>query len=508
MMRVYPSLSLLPSIATPTMPPESASAWADRVKILQGALRPIGTADFTMILTGDLSWCRSDDGRIDVIEQGAEGQWFVLSETGNLLGEHESEEAAQAQLRAIEQSKGEEDDAEEEAEGGEPDGESEEVTPFDSEGAVRRVDFLEDLHTDPTRSDGLLAQEDPRTGFLHVDGLLTRTGVFTYRDAKGNAWGEVRDADEVFEQESLDSFKSVVVTDDHPAEFVSVANVRDVQVGHVGSDVRRDGKFVRGSITITDADTIQRIKDGKTQLSNGYTATIIPERGVTDDGQEFAGRQTNIRGNHVAIVTKGRAGSACALQLDSAYAEVQPTMKITFNGVEYTDAAALQTVLDALEIKATDAADDAPDNSAELAKLQATVDTLRDDLTAEREGRDDAIDKRAQLVAVAAEVLGADARTNGVGSIAIMRAVAEKIQPQAKDRLEARKDDAAYIQAAYDTALELHQDRKRHNADADLTVFPTVENTDTEGAPTLDALQAAYVSRLQDGYQLTDGEIN
>ena len=51
---------------------------------------------------------------------------------------------------------------------------------------VRRVDYLGEVHFDPERKDGALAQFTAE-GFLRVDARLTRTGVFTYGDADGNA---------------------------------------------------------------------------------------------------------------------------------------------------------------------------------------------------------------------------------------------------------------------------------------------------------------------------------
>lgn len=176
-----------------------------------------------------------------------------------------------------------------------------------------RVDFLaQPIHQDRDRDDGFFAHIDEATSFLTLDGRLTRVGVFDYQDNEGNIWGELRTADEVFDQTSLDSFKQCVVTNDHPANFVDVVNVKDVQVGHVGTDVRRDGDFVRATITITDAKTIIAILAGKKELSCGYTAELVDAAGERD-GKNFHAVQTNIRGNHLAIVDVGRAGPDCAL---------------------------------------------------------------------------------------------------------------------------------------------------------------------------------------------------
>ena len=177
---------------------------------------------------------------------------------------------------------------------------------------IQRFDRVGAIHCDPARTDGVLAVPDEVTGFLRLDARITRVGVFRYRDAQGNEWGELRTEAEVFHPDSVESFKSVVATNDHPAEFVTRANVRAVQAGHLGSDIRRDGPFLRTSIVITDPVTILDIQEGKCELSCGYYAELIDAPG-SQDGERYDLVQTNIRGNHVAVVDVGRAGPECCL---------------------------------------------------------------------------------------------------------------------------------------------------------------------------------------------------
>lgn len=239
-----------------------------------------------------------------------------------------------------------------------------------------RVDFGIEIHTDRDRDDGFVACVDENTGFITLDGRLTRTGVFDYRDADGNEWGELRRPDEVFDETALDSFKQVVVTNDHPEQFVDVGNVNDVQVGHVGTDVRRDGDFVRATVTITDAKTVIAILAGKKELSCGYTAELIDEKGVID-GKRYDAIQINIRGNHLAIVDVGRAGPDCALitRSDGAaftkgcpMATKKSDKKAGANGAPAADKGGLFAGVEALiEQCRTDAAS-RNDNAAEVAQ--------------------------------------------------------------------------------------------------------------------------------------------
>jgi len=170
---------------------------------------------------------------------------------------------------------------------------------------------------DSTRKDqGFYAERTPE-GFLKITGRLTRVGVFEYEDEAGNSWGEYRSEEEVFAPESLESFQMVILTDDHPAEMISAANVADYQVGHVGTDVVRDGSYVIATILVTDAQVINAIANGKVELSCGYHTNVLEEPGVSPEGFPYERIQTEIRGNHLALVDQGRAGPNCKLVLDA-----------------------------------------------------------------------------------------------------------------------------------------------------------------------------------------------
>ena len=60
-----------------------------------------------------------------------------------------------------------------------------------------------------------------------------------------------------------------------------------------------------GDLHIHDAELINAIKSGKRQISCGYECEYVDK-----DGQIT---QSNIRGNHVAVVDEGRAGAKAAI---------------------------------------------------------------------------------------------------------------------------------------------------------------------------------------------------
>ncbi len=159
-------------------------------------------------------------------------------------------------------------------------------------------------------------------GTLIVTGALTRTGVFPYRHSDGPKTLELRHPDDVFDAHAVASFIQVPVTDEHPEQGrITPGNVSRYMVGNVGDTITRDDNLMLADLTVRKGDTIEKVMptDGgkpKRELSCGYTSDVIEEVGEYK-GEKYDHRQTNIRGNHVAIVRTGRAGAEVRLLLDA-----------------------------------------------------------------------------------------------------------------------------------------------------------------------------------------------
>ena len=394
---------------------------------------------------------------------------------------------------------------------------------IDSVKSVRRFDYLQAVHMDPERTDGALATVDPSTGFLKVDARLARIGVQIYGDAEGNRWGELRTEDEVFSEDSMQSFSMAVLTNDHPAEFVTSSNVKDVQIGHTGSDVRRDGNFMRATLLVTDAKAIQDIRDGKVELSNGYTADMVSHEGTTD-GLEHSFRQTNIRGNHVALVDRGRAGPMCRLMTDSgdAYSDhprqdTMETRKITIGGVDHDVSVAVADALDAQAKAAEDAklldakngkknpfAEEEEEDEgkkgdgADVSVLLAKLDMLEADGKAYRDGEAARIDARASLIA-SAKTISAELKTDGLTNDAIMAGVVLAVRPEFKAKLEDNAGNSGYLKALYEGAIELHAARGDASKDLNTVLQAAVQAGGSAKSDTkqLDDLYVVYQDGLR-----------
>lgn len=115
-----------------------------------------------------------------------------------------------------------------------------------------------------------------------------------------------RRPEDVFAEETIASFEGKPVTDDHPPENVQAENFASYARGHV-QNVRRAGDNLMGDVYITDAKLASDVKHRvKREISCGYQCDLVPDGA----GGYY---QTNIRGNHVAVVLRGRAGHDVAI---------------------------------------------------------------------------------------------------------------------------------------------------------------------------------------------------
>lgn len=325
--------------------------------------------------------------------------------------------------------------------------------------------------------------KDPETGYLKTDARITKVGVFVYRDADGDERRELRHPDEVFKADALGSFGLVPFTNDHPGESLNSTNTGRFQVGTVsGPRQHEDGVHVVASVLITDAATIEAAEKGKRELSCGYKCDLEHRAGVTHDipgvpdGLRFDAVQRNIRGNHVALVDRGRAGGSVALRFDHGEEITEPTSKrerkmetINIDGVDYEVSPQVAQAFRASFDK-KDREILAERQRATAAKEKAQTETARADAADEKaveaeKARADAADPEKVREAVKARVaLEVDAR-KVVGEkdadgkeIKLDGKTDEEIYKlvvgHAKPDLDLEGAGPAYIKARFDIAVE------------------------------------------------------
>lgn len=152
---------------------------------------------------------------------------------------------------------------------------------------------------------------------LIEDNIVARTGIqkYTKRELGLGDSNEVinvmRKAEDVFNAESIASYNQSPITIYHPKQFVDASNHDKLSVGDLPQAVAdQPNGVIRADLIVKTKKGLQAIDDGLTQLSMGYTANIVLQDGVTDDGTPYQAIQENIRINHIALVPKGRAGIA------------------------------------------------------------------------------------------------------------------------------------------------------------------------------------------------------
>lgn len=339
-------------------------------------------------------------------------------------------------------------------------------------------------------ADALTLDAPVRTsdGYLAVRAKAARTGHYEYsgRDVDPQNVHGLRDsatvniaraADDVFDKKSVHSFIGKPVTNDHPSQPVNSANWRDHARGVVLGAKWEEGGYLSFDLMLADQAVVDAVQGGKRELSNGYSCDLEFGDFTAADGVKCQARQKSIRGNHVALVDKGRAGPECSIRDAVAICDSLPlnlfdhqrtekpvkTMLIDGFTVDVSNAdtaiATINTILAArdaatgkvttLEAKAAEDAAAIVAKDAEIVKLTADVAAAK--LTPQQM-RD--AGKAYALVADKAKAAGVTV-TDEMDEAAIMKAVVDKAMP-------GNTYDGDHIRIAFDTLTKDHKPSEGH----------------------------------------------
>lgn len=175
-------------------------------------------------------------------------------------------------------------------------------------------------------------------GFLICEAVpITRAGDLLYNPSEtpitaGDGHTVIsRTIEDIHDPATIASFEGKPVTINHPDDFVTPENWRELAVGIV-QNVRpgegEDEDKLLADLLITDFEAINAVKQKRLrEVSCGYEAEYVEE-------SPGRGRQEGIIGNHVALVTSGRCGSECAIFDHAPQKEKPPmTMKQKIMGI-------------------------------------------------------------------------------------------------------------------------------------------------------------------------------
>jgi hypothetical protein len=170
------------------------------------------------------------------------------------------------------------------------------------------------------------ARNIDRNGFLLVKGCpLSSFGIFDYSAGQLGLPGDPMRIVKVFRPESavsdpsaIASFKDVPLINDHvmlsgfQGDQENTAPEDYGTSGHLTSNVYYDAPWMRGDIKVFSRSMQRALAKGKKDLSLGYDCDFEEKPGVWN-GQPYEVVQTNLRGNHIALVQEGRVPGARVL---------------------------------------------------------------------------------------------------------------------------------------------------------------------------------------------------
>ncbi len=165
------------------------------------------------------------------------------------------------------------------------------------------------------------ARRTDENGFLHLEETnISKATVNPYygseipgSEALGldpkKIYKLLRDPDEL--KKAASTFNNLPVLDKHIPVSAMDLNDEDIKkhvVGSTGTEAEFVAPYLRNSMVLHTASAIKDVEAGsKAELSCAYRYEPVMTSG-TYEGQTYDGIMTNLRGNHVALVTEGRAG--------------------------------------------------------------------------------------------------------------------------------------------------------------------------------------------------------
>jgi hypothetical protein len=227
---------------------------------------------------------------------------------------------------------------------------------------------------------------------------------------------------------------------------------------------------VVASIIIHDAETVDQIMNGgKRELSLGYKVRLDQTPGVWN-GQEYDAIQKNIRINHLAIVSSGRAGNA-RLNLDSNdavyfnYDEEEDCMsnenlsRIRLDsGLEYQAAPEVIVEVERLRNDKSELEVRIDELHKQLDKVAAERDILKPQVESAEKIRADALEKAREEIKARAELDKVAASFNIDGSGKTDREVKEIVIKSLRADADLNNKSDDYINAAFDIVASIKND--------------------------------------------------
>lgn len=152
----------------------------------------------------------------------------------------------------------------------------------------------------------LLCKEVP---FARAGEMLYGPGEVPVEPGRDGIVRITRTTEELFSPETIASFNGKPLVDDHPEDDVTPETWRQLGRGVMLNVRPGTGEYddcLVCDLLVTDVSAIKAVDEGKVEVSAGYDADY-------EDLGDGRGNQSNIIGNHLALVDRGRCGPRCAI---------------------------------------------------------------------------------------------------------------------------------------------------------------------------------------------------
>jgi hypothetical protein len=264
-------------------------------------------------------------------------------------------------------------------------------------------------------------------GYLVAEPRVARTGIQLYSGVQCGRPGVetvrvYRPESTVFDKASMQTFAYQPITYGHPENMVNANNWRDLAVGNTGGDVARDGEYLRVPLVIMDARAIEKIRNENRELSVGYFSDLDWTPGKTPSGEMYDAVQSNIKVNHIAVVSRARGGPELRLgdkELEDDMSDVK-MKRITLDGLSVDVSEFAASVIEREYSKLSDQLQSLKKQvdaqTTELADLKTQVQTKDGEIAVHKKTIEDskltpevlmkAVNARASVIQKASKILG------------------------------------------------------------------------------------------------------
>lgn len=176
--------------------------------------------------------------------------------------------------------------------------------------------------------DAETARKHDLNGYMEVNGTnISKVGVFPYSGAQigspelepDKIYMVYRPEASLADPQTIESFKLIPFTDEHAmlgSEDGMMAPEEKGVHGVIGEEVYFEEPYLKANLKIFSNQLKELINEGKKELSIGYRCLYEYKPGVytgNNKNEPYDFIQTEIRGNHLALVAEGRSGHDVAV---------------------------------------------------------------------------------------------------------------------------------------------------------------------------------------------------